>query len=125
MPGQHPKTGQKFNSRMTLEEARNWIRKFDEWFKWNTTVLTKKDSITQRVLLENFLDNRMLSKIKSDVTVTDATLIVGPNGLLKKLVSYYTDDLPMNGAGKTKSATNCHLCTTMSPMDMLSVLSEK
>ena len=60
---------------MTLEEARNWIRKFDEWFKWNAAILSRKDSVTQRVLLENFLDERMLSKIKSDITVTDATLI--------------------------------------------------
>ena len=27
---------------MTLEEARIWIRKFDQWFKWNTNVLQKK-----------------------------------------------------------------------------------
>ena len=60
---------------MTLEEARNWIRKFDEWFKWNAAILNKKDSVTQRVLLENFLDERMLSRIKSDITVTDETLI--------------------------------------------------
>ena len=68
---------------MSLEEARHWIQKFDKWFKWNATVLSKKDNVTQRVLLENFLDERMLSRIKSDVTVTDATLIQGHNRLLK------------------------------------------
>ena len=45
--------------------------------------------------MENFLDERMLSRIKSDLMVTDAELIQGPNGLLAKLESYYTDDLPM------------------------------
>ena len=44
-------------------------------FKWNAAILNKKDSVTQRVLLENFLDKRMLSRIKSDITVTDETLI--------------------------------------------------
>ena len=78
---------------MTLEEAKNWIRKFDEWFKWNVGILNKKDNVTQRVLLENFLDKRMLSKIKSDITVTDARLIRGANGLLEKLASYYIDDM--------------------------------
>ena len=80
---------------MLLEEAQHWLRKFDQWFKWNTTVLSKKDNVTQRLLLENFLDESMLSRIKSDITVTDAMPIQGPNGLLAKLESYYTDDLPM------------------------------
>ena len=40
---------------MTLEEARIWLRKFDQWFKWNANVLQKKGLVAQRVLLENFL----------------------------------------------------------------------
>ena len=28
---------------MTLEEARLWIRKFDQWFVWNAKILTKRD----------------------------------------------------------------------------------
>ena len=64
-------------------------------FIWNSTVLSKKGNVTQRVLLENFLDERMLSRIKLDVTVTATTPIQGPDGLLAKLESYYTDNLPM------------------------------
>ena len=80
---------------MSLEEARLWIRKFDQWFVWNAKILSKKGLVAQRVLLENFLDNIMLSKVQSDETVTNSTPVQGPNGLLKKLESYYTDDLPM------------------------------
>ena len=80
---------------MTLEEAKNWIRKFDEWFKWNAPVLDKKDKLTRRVLLENFLDDRMLSRIKSDISVDEDTPIRGANGLLVKLESYYFYDQPM------------------------------
>ena len=83
---------------MTLEEARHCTRKFDQWFQWNATVLTKKDCETQRVLLENFLDEKMLSRVKSDVTVTANTPIRGPHGLLAKLESYYTDDLQSSTA---------------------------
>ena len=79
---------------MTLEEARIWLRKFDQWFKWNTNVLQKKGLVAQRVLLENFLDNRMLSKVQSDGTINKNTPVQGPDGLLKRLESYYTDDLP-------------------------------
>ena len=60
---------------MTLEKARHWLRKFNQWFWWNATVLTKKDCETQRVLLENFLDERMLSRVKWDVMVTANTPI--------------------------------------------------
>ena len=80
---------------MTLEEARHWIRKFDQWFDWNSAVLAKKSRQTQRVILENFLDDRMISRVKSDATVNPDTPIRGPDGLLEKLESYYTDDLPM------------------------------
>ena len=80
---------------MTLEEARIWIRKFEQWFRWNATVIAKKDCETQRVLLENFLDDRMLSRVKSDATVTPDTPVRGLDGLLAKLETYYTDDLPM------------------------------
>ena len=31
---------------MTLEEARHWIRKFDQWFEWNAAVLAKKSRET-------------------------------------------------------------------------------
>ena len=80
---------------MTHEEARIWLRKFDQWFKWNTNILQKKGLVAQRVLLENFLDDRMLSKIQSDGKIDENTPVQGPNGLLKRLESYYTDDLPI------------------------------
>ena len=72
---------------MSLEEARLWIRKFDQWFVWNAKILCKKRLVAQRVLLENFLDNRMLSKVQSDETVTNSTPVKGPDGLLEKLES--------------------------------------
>ena len=80
---------------MTLEEARIWIRKFDQWFVWNAKILHKKGLVAQRVLLENFLDNRMLSKVQSDVNINDSTPVQDLDGLLKQLESYYTDDLPI------------------------------
>ena len=80
---------------MRLEEAKKWIKKFDEWFKWNRVILERKDHDTQRVLLENFLNEKMLSKMKTDTTVADETPIRGANGLLKKLATYYIDDEPM------------------------------
>ena len=80
---------------MTLEEARYLLRKFDQWLIWNAKVFSKKGLVAQRVLLENFLDERMLSKVNSDITVTSSTPIQGPDKLLKKLELYYTEDLPM------------------------------
>ena len=75
---------------MSLEEAWHWLRKFDQWFIWNATVLSKKGSVTQRVLLENFLDERMLSRIKSDVTVTATTPIQDLSDSLRN----WNDHLP-------------------------------
>ena len=80
---------------MTHEEARIWLRKFDQWFKWNANILQKKGLVAQRVLLENFLDNRMLSKVQLDGNINESTPIQGPDGLLKRLESYYTDILPI------------------------------
>jgi len=80
---------------MTLEEARIWIRKFNQWFVWNATILSKKGLVAQRVLLENFLDDRMLSKVQSDGIINENTPVQGPDELLKRLESYYTDDLPI------------------------------
>ena len=73
---------------MTLEEARIWIRKFDQWFVWNVKILNKKGLVAQRVLLENFLDDRILSKVQSDVNINDSTPVQGPDGLLKRLELY-------------------------------------
>ena len=60
---------------MTLTEAKNWLKGFAAWFKWNASILNSKCPITKRVLLENFLDERMLSKLQTDVTVTMDTPI--------------------------------------------------
>lgn len=80
---------------MTLEEAENWLAKFEAWFKWNKEILNRKGLQTQRILLENFLDERMIYKLRTDDTVTSDTPIRGKGGLIKKLASYYTDDYPM------------------------------
>ena len=76
---------------MTLEES----VKFDQWFIWNKAILYRKGYHTQRVLLENSLNVRMLSKMKTNVTVTAETPIQGGGRLLKKLASYYIEDNPM------------------------------
>ena len=57
-----------------------------EWYSRERTTIPK------RVLLENFLDERMLSKLK---TVTDKTPIRGAGRLLEKLASHYIDNKPM------------------------------
>ena len=80
---------------MTLEEAENWLKKIEEWIVWNKTILNRKNIKLKRVLLENFLDERMLSKMRTDDSVTSETPIPGEAGLLRKLASYYTYDNPM------------------------------
>ena len=102
LPGQQPdrlkntlKPAGNLGRDMTLEEAENWLKKFEEWFIWNKAILDRKGYQTQRVLLENFLDERMLSKMHTDNSVTSETLIPGEGGLLRKLASYYIDDNPM------------------------------
>ena len=83
------------NPDMTITEAENWLKGFVSWFKWNAPILDNKDPATKRVLLENFLDDKMLSKLRADVTITDDTLIEGDGGLISKLRSYYHDDYPI------------------------------
>ena len=47
---------------MTLTEADKWLKGFAGWFKWNPSILDSKCPLTKRVLLENFLDDRLLLK---------------------------------------------------------------
>ena len=79
---------------MTLTEAENWLKGFVYWFNWNASILDSKSPVTKRVLLENFLDDKMLSKLRADITVTIDTPIAGDDGLISKLKSYYYDDYP-------------------------------
>ena len=55
---------------MSLTEADNWLKGFTAWFKWNASILDSKCPLTKRVLLENFLDDRLISKLQKDATVT-------------------------------------------------------
>ena len=80
---------------MTLTEAENWLKGFVSWFKWNAPILDSKSPATKRVLLENFLDDKMLSKLRADITITIDTPISGDDGLISKLKSYYYDDYPI------------------------------
>ena len=80
---------------MTLTEAENWLKGFAAWFNWNASILDSKSPVTKRVLLENFLDEKMLLKLRTDVTVTMDTPITGDDGLISKLRSYYYDDHPI------------------------------
>ena len=58
-------------------------------------ILDRKDIDTQRVLLENFLDERMYYKLQTDETITSETPVRGENGLIEKLGSYYVNNYPM------------------------------
>ena len=80
---------------MTLTEAENWLKGFTAWFKWNASILDNKCPVTKRILLENFLDERMLSKLRTDDTITSNTPVTGDGGLISKLRSYYSDDYPI------------------------------
>ena len=72
---------------MSITEADNWLKGFTAWFDWNAPILDSKGPLTKRVLLENFLDERLLSKLKTDVTVTMDTPVLGNEGLINKLRS--------------------------------------
>ena len=52
---------------MSLSEADNWLKGFTAWFDWNAPILNNKDPVTKRVLLENFLDERLLSKLRRNL----------------------------------------------------------
>ena len=80
---------------MSITEADNWLKGFTAWFEWNAPILDTKGPLTKRIILENFLDERLLSKLRTDVTVTLDTLVLGNRGLIDKLRSYYDDDSPI------------------------------
>ena len=73
---------------MTLAEAEQWFTRFDGWFEWNEAILNRKGYQTQRIILENFLDERMVYKLRTDDTVTSETPIRGKEGLIRKLATY-------------------------------------
>ena len=80
---------------MSLTEADNWLKGFTAWFDWNAPILNSKGPLTKRVLLENFLDERLLSKLQTDNSVTLDTPVLGHGGIIDKLRSYYIDDCPL------------------------------
>ena len=74
---------------MSITEADTWLRRFTVWFEWNAPILDTKDPITKRVLLENFIDERLRSKLRADTTITTNTPVLGTNGIIDRLRSYY------------------------------------
>ena len=61
--------------------------------------------MTKRVLLENFLDDRLISKLRKDATITMDKLVIEDDVLINKLRSYYSDDYPdKNTAHQTNHA---------------------
>ena len=80
---------------MTLTEADNWLKGFAAWFEWNAPLLNSKGPLTKRVLLENFLDERLLSKLQTDTSITMNTPVLGHGGVIDKLRSYYINDYPL------------------------------
>ena len=61
---------------MSLEEAANWLKKFEEWFNWNEAI-NKKEYQTRRVILTKFLGEKILSNLRTDDTFTRETPIRG------------------------------------------------
>ena len=72
---------------MSITEANNWQKGFTAWFDWNAPILDSKGPLTKRVLLENFLNKRLLSKLRTDITVMMETPPFGNEGLINKLRS--------------------------------------
>ena len=58
-------------------------------------ILNSKGPLTKQVLLENFLDERLLSKLQTDTSITMNTPVLGHGGVIDKLRSYYIDDCPL------------------------------
>ena len=67
---------------MSITEADNWLKGFAAWFDWNAPIPDSKCPFTKGVLLENFLNERLLSKLRTNVTVTMDTLVMGNKGLI-------------------------------------------
>ena len=83
------------NRDMSLTEADNWLKGFTALFDWNAPILNSKGPLTKRILLENFLDERLLSKLQMDDSITMDTPVLGHRGIVDKLRSYYIDDCPL------------------------------
>jgi hypothetical protein len=89
------KPSMNLNRDMSLSEADNWLKGFTVWFDWNAPILNSKGPLTKGILLENFLDDRLLSKLQTDDSITMDTPVLGHGGIVDKLRSYYTDDCPL------------------------------
>ena len=76
---------------MTLEEASKWLKNFDSYLTWNEPVIDKKSPTHLRSLLESFLDASMVSKLQTDESITEDTLVRGTGGLLETLKNYFVD----------------------------------
>jgi hypothetical protein len=76
---------------MTLEEASKWLKNFDSYLTWNKPVIDKKSLTHLRSLLESFLDASMVSKLQTDESITEDTLVRGTGGLLETLKNYFVD----------------------------------
>ena len=76
---------------MSITEADTWLKGFTAWFEWNAPILDTKNPTTKRILLENFLDDRLRSKLQTDTTITTDTPVLGSDGIINKLRSYYND----------------------------------
>ena len=77
---------------MSITEADTWLKKFTAWFEWNAPILDTKHPTMRRAILENFLDDRLISKLQTDTTITTDTPILGSDGIINKLRSYYNDN---------------------------------
>ena len=67
---------------MSITEADTWLKGFTAWFEWNAPILDTKHPTTKRILLENFLDDRLRSKLQTDTTITTDTPVLGSDGII-------------------------------------------
>jgi hypothetical protein len=73
---------------MSLEEATMWLKDFENYLKWNESVIAKSNACS-RDLLESRLEADLVVTLQADVTVTRATTVRGPDGVLAKLRRYF------------------------------------
>jgi hypothetical protein len=73
---------------MSLEEATFWLKDFENYLKWNESVIAKGNACS-RDLLESCLEADLVATLQADVTVARATTVRRPDGELAKLRRYF------------------------------------
>jgi hypothetical protein len=70
------------------EEATVFLKDFENYLIWNESVIAKSNACS-RDLLESRLEADLVVTLQADLTVTMATTVRGPDGMLAKLRGYF------------------------------------